>query len=123
MISLPHTSCPFPGRLLLSVQYFGLRPDVAFHKHDIDGLLIVHEAIGKSNTSRVAELTASIDTLRAYGIWEGGLLRRVAAWNSKVRLSDGTASFFNTTLNGAGAIRVSWIKWLGESTTTASFVV
>lgn len=96
---------------------------VNFYKHDIDALLIVHEAIGKGNTSRVAELTASIDTLGAYGIWEGSLLRRVAAWSSNVDLSDSTASFFNTTLNGDGAIRVSWIKRLDASTTTASFGV
>lgn len=60
------------------------------------------------------------DTLAAYGIWEGGSLRRVIALNSNVRLKNNAASSFNITLNGEGAKRVSWIKRLDAPTTTAS---
>lgn len=83
-------------------------------------LLIVNEAIGNGNVSYVAELTASNDTLAAYGIWEGNSLRRVVALNSNVCLSNNTASSFNITLNGDGAKRVSWIKRLHAPATTAS---
>ncbi|KAG6367905.1 hypothetical protein INS49_002104 [Diaporthe citri] len=88
--------------------------------HDPDALLIVNEAIGKGNNSYVAELSASNDTLAAYGIWEGNTLRRVVALNSNVHLGDSTASSFNITLNEEGAKRVSWIKRLAAPATTAS---
>ncbi|KKY39142.1 putative glycoside hydrolase family 79 protein [Diaporthe ampelina] len=53
-----------------------------------DALLIVNEAIGKGNTSYVAELTVTNDKLAAYGIWEGNSLWRVVALNSNVRLGN-----------------------------------
>ncbi|KAL1882170.1 hypothetical protein Daus18300_000655 [Diaporthe australafricana] len=83
-------------------------------------LLIVNEAIGHGNTSYVAELTASNDTLAAYGIWENNSLRRLVALNSNAYLSNSTASSFNVTLEGQGAKRISWIKRLDAPATTAS---
>ncbi|KAH8602060.1 hypothetical protein B0O99DRAFT_499955 [Bisporella sp. PMI_857] len=82
-------------------------------------LLIVNEAIGKSNKAEIAEIATTNVTLTAYGIWEADQLKRMVVMNSAVYLGQGEKPSMQITLNGLDKGLLATIKRLDSNMTTS----
>lgn len=82
-------------------------------------LLIVNEAIGKSNRAEIAEIATTNLALTAYGIWEAGQLKRMVVMNSAVYLGQGQKPSLQITLNGLDKKRLATIRRLDSNMTTS----